>query len=288
MNRRRFLRIPLLAAPLAALPVGAYAHYLEPEWLEVDRQPVRLPGIKTAGIQLGKTIRIAQLSDFHSSDVVPNALIERSIDVALAQKPDVVCLTGDFITHEKKWFPDWYVPVLQRVQAQALCVAVLGNHDLGWASEPSQKHGVLVSAIELLQAANIPLLQNRWMELTVRGQRLRIVGTGDLWSGWCAPELAFQGIPQDDVPQVVLTHNPDAKELMADFRWDLMLAGHTHGGQVVMPVLDFSPAPVKDKRYIKGLKPWNDRQIYVSAGVGNLDGVRFNCRPQVSVLDLHG
>jgi uncharacterized protein len=278
VNRRKFLRIPLgvplIAAPLAVVPVGAYAHYLEPEWLEIDRQPVRLPGIEP-----GKTIRIAQLSDFHSSDVVPNALIERSIEVALAQKPDLICLTGDFITHDKKWFPDWYVPVLQRVQAKAPCVAVLGNHDLGWASEPSKKHGLLVSAIEL---------QNRWTEFTVRGQRLRIVGTGDLWSGWCAPELAFQDTPQDDVPQIVLTHNPDAKELMPDFRWDLMLAGHTHGGQVVMPVLDYSPAPVKDKRYIKGLKPWKDRQIYVSAGVGNLDGVRFNCRPQVSVLDLHG
>ena len=282
MNRRKFLRIPLVAAPFAALPFGAYARYLEPEWLEIDRQEVQLRGIAP-----GTTIRVAQLSDFHSSDVVPNALIERSIDVALAQKPDLVCLTGDFITHGKKWFPDWYVPLLAKLRASVPSVAVLGNHDLGWASESSRKHGLLMSAIELLEAAKIPLLQNRWTEITVRGQRLRVVGTGDLWSGYCAPEQAFEGIPQDSLPQIVLAHNPDAKDLMDEFRWDLMLAGHTHGGQVVMPVLDLSPAPVKDKRYVKGLKTWNDRQIYVSAGVGNLDGVRFNCRPQVSILDLH-
>ena len=285
MNRRRFLRIPLAAAPLIALP--AYAHYLEPEWLEIDRQPVRL-----RGMQPGKTVRIVQLSDFHSSDVVPNTLIERSIEVAVAQRPDLFCLTGDFITHGKKWFPDWYVPLLQKVQARVRCVAVLGNHDLGWASESGRRYGLLVSVIELLGAAGIPLLENRATDITVRGQTLRVVGTGDLWSGRCAPEVAFQSVPASDAPVVVLTHNPDAKELMTEYAWDLMIAGHTHGGQIVMPVFDYSPAPVKDKRYIKGLKPWadrqnNPRQIYVSAGVGNLEGVRFNCRPQVSVLDLH-
>ena len=74
--------------------------------------------------------------------------------------------------------------------------------------------------------------------------------------------------------------------MMADFPWHLMLSGHTHGGQIVVPVLGLSPAPVDDKRYVKGLKPWNGRLIHVSAGVGNIDGVRFNCRPQVNVLDL--
>ena len=65
-----------------------------------------------------------------------------------------------------------------------------------------------------------------------------------------------------------------------------MLSGHTHGGQVVMPITGANPAPVSDRRYVEGLKPWRDRWIHVSRGVGSIKGVRFNCRPEVTLLRL--
>ena len=68
----------------------------------------------------------------------------------------------------------------------------------------------------------------------------------------------------------------------------VVLSGHTHGGQVVLPLVSERFLPVRDKRYVAGLKPWNGRQIYVTRGVGSIDGVRVNCRPEVTLLDLAG
>jgi hypothetical protein len=86
----------------------------------------------------------------------------------------------------------------------------------------------------------------------------------------------------------LLAHNPDSKDILGAYPWDLMLCGHTHGGQVRLPIVGPAFAPVRDKRYVEGLKPWNDRLIFVTRGVGNYVGVRFNCRPEVSLLNLVG
>ena len=83
-----------------------------------------------------------------------------------------------------------------------------------------------------------------------------------------------------------MSHNPDAKIHLRPLDWDLVVCGHTHGGQLRLPFLGTPFAPVADKRYVEGLHRWQERWLYVTRGVGNLHGVRFNCRPQVSVLDL--
>jgi len=277
VDRRKFLLLPL-----AALPVAGYARYVEPGWLELDRQRIHLPGMFP-----GNVIRIAQLSDLHSSPVVTEHLIEQAVDIALAANPDLICLTGDFITEDRYYDPAWYTSVLRRLSSRAPCFAVFGNHDGGaWTS--NSKVGVYsTDAVrKMLEAAGVAVLQNRWTEAAVRSQAIRLVGVGDLWSNECLPAAAFHGVPADGVPTVLLAHNPDSKEAAAPYRWELMLSGHTHGGQVVVPILGYSPAPVQDRRYIKGLKPWNGRQVYVSAGVGSIGGVRFDCRPQVSLIEL--
>ena len=87
-------------------------------------------------------------------------------------------------------------------------------------------------------------------------------------------------------PIVLLNHNPDGKDAVGLYPWQLMLSGHTHGGQVIVPFLGPRYAPVDDKRYVEGLKPWGTRQIHVSRGVGNVWSVRFRCRPEVTLLEL--
>lgn len=114
--------------------------------------------------------------------------------------------------------------------------------------------------------------------------RLNLVGLGDLWAVEFAPERAFDGLPAG--PTVVLSHNPDTKDKLGKYSWELMLSGHTHGGQVVIPGVGAPWTPVQDKRYLDGLKPWGNRQIHVSRGVGNTRGIRFNCRPEVNLLTL--
>jgi hypothetical protein len=161
----------------------------------------------------------------------------------------------------------------------------LGNHDGGrWAARANgYKDSTVVCA--LLEAGKVSLLHNRSEVLRVRDQSIRFAGVGDLWSEGVNADLAFEGVTTDD-PAILLAHNPDTKDVLASQPWDLMLSGHTHGGQVVLPFMEAHFAPVRDKRFIAGLKQWNGRQVYITRGVGNVRGVRVNCRPEVTVLDL--
>ena len=87
----------------------------------------------------------------------------------------------------------------------------------------------------------------------LRDQSVRFAGVPDLWSERVNGDLAFAGVSADD-PAILLAHNPDTKDVLADRPWDLMLSGHTHGGQVVLPILGDRFTPVRDKRFIAGLK----------------------------------
>lgn len=86
----------------------------------------------------------------------------------------------------------------------------------------------------------------------------------------------------------MLCHNPDAKDKLRASAWDLMLCGHTHGGQLRLPGIGRPFAPVRDVRYVEGLRPWEGRLIHITRGIGNLHGLRFNCRPEINLLNLAG
>jgi predicted MPP superfamily phosphohydrolase len=271
---------------LSFIPVAgcapAYAFGVEPNWLELTFHRVKLPCKRvTSGV------RILQLSDFHASSVVPFSLIENAVAMGLETKPDVICLTGDFVTDASPFDEADYARILRRLSSAAPVFATLGNHDGGaWGDKVGGlKDTSRVRA--LLHASEIPLLHNRSEVLRVRDQSIRFAGVPDLWSERIAGDRAFADVPVDD-PAILLAHNPDTKDVLANRPWDLMLSGHTHGGQVVLPIVGERFVPVRDKRFIAGLKQWNGRQVYVTRGVGNIDGVRVNCRPEVTVLDLAG
>jgi predicted MPP superfamily phosphohydrolase len=119
----------------------------------------------------------------------------------------------------------------------------------------------------------------------VREHSVRLVGVGDLWSNELDAPGAFRSVESSEAT-ILLSHNPDSKTVLRPFPWNLMLCGHTHGGQVIIPFEGPAYAPVQDKRFVAGLRGWDGRQVYVSRGVGNLGGVRLRCRPEVSVLDV--
>ncbi len=257
-----------------------YAFGVEPNWLERTVTRVKLPCRN-----LSSGARVLHLSDFHASTVVPFSLIEKSVELGLVAKPDVICLTGDFVTDATPFNEAEYVRILRRLSSAAPVFATLGNHDGGrWGAKVGAlKDTSVVRA--LLSTAIVPLLHNRSEVVRVRDQSIRFAGVPDLWSERVDGDLAFADIPSDD-PAILLAHNPDTKDVLAGRPWDLMLSGHTHGGQVVLPFLGERFVPIRDKRFIAGLKQWNGRQVYVTRGVGNIDGVRINCRPEVTVLDL--
>ena len=273
MTRRKLL-YSFFAAPLL------YPCYWEPRWLDVTHRRVRLPGFRPA-----QPIRVLHLADLHASIFVPLSMIDHAITLGLATRPDLICVTGDFITLREGFDASLYARVLRRLSAAAPTFAVLGNHDGGnWSR---YHHGFADHTVvdRILEDASIELLHNRPARAEVRGSRITLAGVGDLWSHEVQPARAFAGVTLDS-PVLLLAHNPDTKDRLRTYPWHLMLSGHTHGGQIIVPFEGQRYAPVSDKRYVAGLKPWGARQIHVTRGVGNLGGVRFRCRPEVSILTI--
>lgn len=270
--------------PYSFLGAGAaiaYASAAELRWFDVTRKRVRL-----SRVPLKRPVRVLHLSDLHASAVVSLDMISSAVALGMAERPDIVCLTGDFISHrDDNPAAMEYVRVLRKLTIGTQAFAVMGNHDGGRWAAGARGWANHLWVDRILEDAGIEMLHNRSRVVEVRGQRLVLAGTGDYWAEEVEPESAFREV-DSRLPVVLLTHNPDTKDVCSPYCWDLMLSGHTHGGQVIVPLYGAPFCTVADTRYLAGLKPWGDRQIHVTRGVGNLHGVRFNCRPEVSLLEV--
>jgi len=272
-SRRHFLAV-------GALGGFGYMRFGEPNWFEVSRVTARLPGSESR-----RPLTLLQLSDFHASNVVSLDFIDRSVTLALDScQPDLVCLTGDYITWKwEQW--DEYSAVLARLSQTAPTFACMGNHDGGpWAGS-SKGYDDHTFVDSMLKNAGITLLHNASTIFQQGEWKMNIVGLGDWWAEEMEPQFAYRTTDQS-IPTILLSHNPDTKNRLEAWSWDLMLSGHTHGGQLSLPMIGTPFAPIRDHRYVRGLHRWNDRWLHITKGVGNLHGMRFNCRPEVSVLTL--
>ncbi|MDR2463072.1 MAG: phosphodiesterase YaeI [Verrucomicrobiales bacterium] len=269
LSRRKFL-----LGCAGALGLAVYGRFVEPSWFEVVTRRVKFfPGAD------GQPLRVLVLADLHYSSCVPLTVIARAVALGLAQQPDLILLAGDHVLFDTKLDDAAFTRTLAPLAGRALTFACFGNHDRAVGTLKNTR----VRA--MLEAAGARVLHNEARRVSVSGRELLLVGLGDLWNRQCLPGRAF---PADDegLPRLVLAHNPDSKTLLKNFRWELMVSGHTHGGQLRLPLIGAPFAPVKDKRYVAGLNAWDGRLIYTSRGVGNLHGVRFNCRPEVTLLEL--
>ena len=276
MTRRSLL----LGAVGAGTTAVAYPCFYEPRWLEATERRVRLPRAP-----LASPIRVLHLADLHASLVVP---LPSRLPVLLAL---VTLATGELALSYTARSVSPSSPLSHREDELPLALrvaptfAVLGNHDGGSWARYRRGNSDHTFVERMLEEGGVRLLHNRSERVVVRNERLTLVGVGDLWSQEIDGCKAFAGV-QSEEPVVLLAHNPDSKDSLRLFPWDLMLSGHTHGGQVIVTFDGARYAPVADKRYIAGLKPWGWRQIHVTRGVGNVGGVRFRCRPEVSSLSI--
>ncbi|MBA4148773.1 MAG: phosphodiesterase YaeI [Verrucomicrobia bacterium] len=270
----------LSLAGAGTVVTGGYGKAIESEWLEVGRHTIKLS--KVPGQQ---SLKILHLSDLHASNMVSLEFIEKAINLGLREKPDLICLTGDYITRK---YNDWegYAGVLSALPKAAPTFATLGNHDGGaWCGIHNgyeDSHNVR----NLFDKSGIAHLDNATHKLELRGWKMNLVGLGDIWEKDFQPRKAFSGCDDASCVTTVLSHNPDTKDDLRPYKWNLMLSGHTHGGQVELPFFGAPIAPVKDRRFIKGLHQWDNRWLNVTKGIGNLYGIRINCRPEVSLLTL--
>jgi predicted MPP superfamily phosphohydrolase len=260
----------------------SYGYRIEPTWLELNRHVIAIGGLPPAF----SNFRIVQLSDFHCSRQVTGAYLREAVDMAQAQQPDLIVLTGDFV-HRGFHYINPIAEALGRLRAPCGVFAVLGNHDFSVRNALGfRRYQHLHRAVaRALTARGISVLHNETVPIEQDGSRLLLVGVEDLWSRTCDLERAFAGLSPAE-PRIVLAHNPRTVERLAGQRCDLMLSGHTHGGQVNWPGLGRPALRGKARRFSAGLYHYRQTQVYVNKGVGFGFRFRFGVRPEVAVLTL--
>lgn len=290
LTRRKFLTLGGAAlVSVCGLTVGGplYATQVEPEWLELRRVDLPLPGLSP--IHDGLTL--VHLTDIHLGPEVTAAYLRRVVTQANAQSPELVVLTGDFVSRSAE-HSRAAAEILASLQAPYGCFAVLGNHDV-WTGPD------FIAA--RLSEAGITVLRNDCVRLAPKGEALWLLGIEDSGALDCAAE-SLEPYPWReqqaalarllaDIPlseaRILLVHNPDFVELLPEGRLDLALAGHTHGGQVRLPLLGAPVVPsCHGQKYAGGWVPGSP-PVYVNRGIGLISpAVRFNCRPELAVLRL--
>jgi predicted MPP superfamily phosphohydrolase len=230
--------------------------------------------------------RIVQLSDLHASRQVTPQYLSEAVDLALSQEPDLVVLTGDFV-HRGYKYVDPVADTLSRLNAPHGVFAVLGNHDFSVRNALGfRRYRHLHRAVaQALCARGIRVLRNESVTLHREGASLHLVGVEDLWSRVCDLERAFARLTTR-VPAIVLAHNPRTVLKLNGRRCDLMLSGHTHGGQIQLPRLGRPILSRRARRFAAGMYRHHETSIYVNKGVGFGFRFRFGVRPEVAVLTL--
>ncbi len=259
-----------------------YARHVEPTWLELTHHQVAVPDLPL----LFDGFRVVHLTDLHASHRVPTSLLMEAIDLANAQQPDVIAVTGDFV-HAGYRHVDRVARIVSRLRAANGVYAVLGNHDysvrnaLGWRRFPRLPETIAAA----LAGQGIRVLRNESVTLRRGESALHLVGVDDLWSRVCNVTRAFQGLSSHE-PRLLLAHNPRTVNQLADQRCDLLLSGHTHGGQVNWPGLGRFLLTKRNRRLAAGMYRCGNVSLYVNRGVGFGFRFRFQTRPEVAVFHL--
>jgi predicted MPP superfamily phosphohydrolase len=226
--------------------------------------------------------RIAVISDLHGgAPYINEEKIDRVVALANRAQPDIVLLTGDYVT--KGELGSWHMPIetiaahLKALHAPLGVYAVLGNHDR-WIDAMRIEHA--------LNHAGIAVLEDRAARIGIRGHVLNLAGISDYNAGPHVVGGAMLGIPADE-RALCFTHSPDVfPELPRTCA--LTLAGHTHGGQVKLPFFGRLIVPSRyGQRYAAGLVEEDGKQLFVSSGIGtSIIPIRVGVRPEVSILDV--
>jgi predicted MPP superfamily phosphohydrolase len=256
-----------------------YAIGIEPHWLEIVERDLRVEHLPASL----NGARLAQLSDLHIGPQVSDDYIVHSFDRLRALQPEIVAITGDFITHRRSRGESQYRQLREVLahlpHGRLATIAILGNHDYGggWG-DPAVAAKVVAEA----ERASVRVLRNEVQSVS----GLDFIGVDDLWAHRGDPVIALRA--RESAAAIALVHNPDAADEQSwpEFRgW--MLAGHTHGGQCKPPFLPPPLLPVKNRRYVAGeVSVDAARTLYISRGVGHLIRARFLVRPEITLFTL--
>lgn len=278
LTRRRFLA----GAAVTAATLSLYSAELERHSLTTVRRTIHITNLPDAF----HGFTIAQLSDFHFRDFDEPYFIEHAVNEVNRLAPNMVALTGDFITAHRVPGAALQAAAEDSYECASILAGIkcplrfcsLGNHDA--------LNGPAV--LRSLRAHGLTALYNQFVAVDYKGDRIWVAGIADAY--FDVPNLK-QALPRRKAnePLILLGHEPDFSETVAaDQPVDLMLAGHTHGGQIRLPLLPAMFVPAMGIKYVSGL--YNVRgnmQLYVNRGLGTMHvPFRLNCPPELTLLTL--
>jgi predicted MPP superfamily phosphohydrolase len=289
-SRRSFLK--LLGATAASTSVATlgsflYASEIEPHWVDVHQVPLPLPRLQSQF----DGYRLVHITDLHMDAAwMTRERLTGLVRLVNAQQPDLVAITGDFITDSPDVYGEDLRAALSLLEARDGVVGVLGNHD-HWSSATISR--------QVLRASNVRELADATLTLRRSNALLHVVGLDDLWPDPYMqvdllarqPGLAqlASGLPADGAA-ILLVHEPDFADISAEVgRFDLQLSGHSHGGQVRAPIYGNLVAPFLATKYPDRRYQVGSMIQYTGRGLGMVwPQVRFNCRPEITVFTLTG
>jgi len=283
VSRRKFLQGATAATATGVLAIAADAAIFEPNDPKVVRLEVSINRLPEAF----NGLTIVQLSDFHYGELcaIP---IRKAVEIVKKLQPDIVVLTGDFITvpvwshflHDKNRGANDAEPcarMLRELNPPMGMFAVLGNHDV------NSDHRWIT---EIIESNGIPVLRNRSIPIEKGSARFWLAGVDDVLEGKPDLDLTLHAVPPSE-SVILLAHEPDFADQATRYPIDLQLSGHSHGGQIWLPGIGAPWLPPLGREYPRGLRKIGNLTLYTNIGLGTIRlPVRLNCPPEITVLTL--
>ena len=273
LTRRQFIG-GVIATPLLGISAAsAYARLIEPYHYLITETDIFIKNLP----QRFEGFRITQLTDIHHSDILGIDEVQRVVHLAQQTNPNMFVLTGDYTTTYRRYIEPC-AEALSRLNAPEGVWAVLGNHDHYTDPELTTR---------AFQRHHITVLNNLNTSVQNGPDTLQLAGIDDWsWNGtdW---KKAFEGL-DNQLPTILLSHQPAVLEFPQTQQMSLILSGHTHGGQIKLPWLGpIARFATKDLKYAQGLFRYGEVQLYVSSGTGVIGlPIRMGVRPEITVLRL--
>jgi hypothetical protein len=280
ISRRTFFKTAASLSGGTALGSLGFALY-EPHELQVEHVEIRLRRLPPAF----DGFRLVQLSDIHFGEYMTLAYLQKVIETANAQQPDLVLLTGDYVTapsrrsqRNKRALEIWpCAEALRNLHARFGRVAILGNHDCHTNPE---------IITEALRDNQHTVLRNQAIPIETNGTRFWLAGLEDVLKQHPDPESTLHSVPAGECV-VAAVHEPDYADELRKYPVDFVAAGHSHGGQVRFPGIGTVYLPEGAQKYPLGHYQLGELQLYTNRGIGVIGlPVRFLCPPELTVFTL--
>jgi predicted MPP superfamily phosphohydrolase len=297
--------------------IGIWPRYIEPKLISITQLPLKISKLHPSLNHL----KILQFSDLHFQKCTSASLLKKLSAKIQSCNPDIIVFTGDFLCSSQLQDPNRLTEFLCSLKAPYGCYAILGNHDYQHYVSITQNGDYdvidnksvtmrkgwkrLLSTITLTKrttprAAEVPLnnnlvnllkktpfilLHNETSIVPIRDTFINICGVGEYVLNRCEPKIAFKNYNKN-FPGIVLAHNPDGVPKLLEYPGDIILCGHTHGGQINLPWMWKKFTLLENFNLKRGLKSLRNKTIYINRGVGAVMPFRWFSIPELTLITL--